>query len=72
MNSGSLLPPCDVVAEVQAHSTQQSRVEMDQLREQLIEAFRQQMEIRKRLMDLENMNMEIQIDTSKHLLAIAE
>uniref|UniRef100_A0AAR2LXW0 Kinesin-like protein n=1 Tax=Pygocentrus nattereri TaxID=42514 RepID=A0AAR2LXW0_PYGNA len=61
-----------VQAEVQAHSTQQSRAEMDQLREQLIEAFRQQMEIRKRLMELDNTNMEIQIDTSKYLLTIAD
>ncbi|KAF7705476.1 kinesin-like protein KIF19 isoform X1 [Silurus meridionalis] len=60
-----------VQAEVQAHSTQ-SRAEMDHLREQLIEAFRQQMEIRKRLMELDNTNMEIQIDTSKHLLTIAD
>ncbi|XP_047673880.1 kinesin-like protein KIF19 isoform X2 [Tachysurus fulvidraco] len=61
-----------VQAEVQAHSTQQSRAEMDHLREQLIEAFRQQMQIRKRLMELDNTNMEIQIDTSKHLLTIAD
>lgn len=45
---------------------------MDQLREQLLDAFRQQMEIRRSLMELENNNMEIQIDTSKHLLTIAE
>lgn len=45
---------------------------MDQLREQLLDAFRQQMEIRRSLMELENSNMEIQIDTSKHLLTIAE
>lgn len=45
---------------------------MDQLREQLLEAFRQQMEIRRSLMELENSNMEIQIDTSKHLLTITE
>uniref|UniRef100_A0A672HA54 Kinesin-like protein n=1 Tax=Salarias fasciatus TaxID=181472 RepID=A0A672HA54_SALFA len=62
----------NVQAEVQAHSSQQSRVEMDQLREQLLDAFRQQMEIRKSLMELENSHMEIQIDTSKHLLTIAE
>lgn len=61
-----------VQAEVQAHSTQQSRAAMDQLREQLIEAFRQQMEIRKRLMELDNTNMEIQIDASRNLLAIAD
>uniref|UniRef100_A0A671P5G2 Kinesin-like protein n=1 Tax=Sinocyclocheilus anshuiensis TaxID=1608454 RepID=A0A671P5G2_9TELE len=61
-----------VQAEVQAHSSQQSRAEMDQLWEQLIDAFRQQMDIRKRLMELDNSNMEIQIDTSKHLLTIAD
>ncbi|KAM3592570.1 uncharacterized protein V6R79_021447 [Siganus canaliculatus] len=61
-----------VQAEVQAHSSQQSRVEMDQLREQLLDAFRQQMAIRRSLMELENSNMEIQIDTSKHLLTIAD
>uniref|UniRef100_UPI003AAF4B18 kinesin-like protein KIF19 n=1 Tax=Centroberyx gerrardi TaxID=166262 RepID=UPI003AAF4B18 len=61
-----------VQAEVQAHSSQQSRAEMDQLREQLLDAFRQQMEIRKSLMELENSNMEIQMDTSKHLLTIAD
>ncbi len=61
-----------ILAEVQAHSSQQSRAEMDQLREQLLDAFRRQMEIRRSLMELENSNMEIQIDTSKHLLTIAE
>ncbi|KAK5851106.1 hypothetical protein PBY51_001925 [Eleginops maclovinus] len=61
-----------VQAEVQAHSSQQSRAEMDQLREQLLDAFRKQMEIRRSLMELENTNMEIQIDTSKHLLTIAD
>ncbi|MBN3307612.1 KIF19 protein, partial [Amia calva] len=61
----------NVQAEVQAHSSH-SRAEMEQLREQLIEAFRQQMEVRKSLMELENNNMEIQIDTSKHLLTIAD
>lgn len=62
----------NILAEVQAHSSQQSRAEMDHLREQLLDAFRQQMEIRRSLMELENSNMEIQIDTSKHLLTIAE
>lgn len=61
-----------VQAEVQAHSSQKSRAAMDQLREQLIDAFRQQMDIRKHLMELDNSNMEIQIDTSKHLLTIAD
>ncbi|XP_038591524.1 kinesin-like protein KIF19 [Micropterus salmoides] len=61
-----------VQAEVQAHSSHQSRAEMDQLREHLLDAFRQQMEIRRSLMELENSNMENQIDTSKHLLTIAD
>lgn len=42
------------------------------MREQLLDAFRQQMDIRRNLMELENSNMGIQIDTSKHLLTIAE
>uniref|UniRef100_A0A6Q2X8X0 Kinesin-like protein n=1 Tax=Esox lucius TaxID=8010 RepID=A0A6Q2X8X0_ESOLU len=61
-----------VQAEVQSHSTQASRTEMDQLREQLLEAFRSQMEIRKNLIELDNSNMEIQMDTSKHLLTITD
>ncbi|XP_055789807.1 kinesin-like protein KIF19 isoform X1 [Salvelinus fontinalis] len=61
-----------VQAEVQAHSMQASRAEMDQLREQLLEAFRSQMEIRRSLMELDNSNMEIQMDISKHLLTIAD
>nr|XP_020469524.1 kinesin-like protein KIF19 isoform X1 [Monopterus albus] len=61
-----------VQAEVQAHSGQQSQAEMDQLKEQLLDAFRQQMEIRKTLIELENSNMEIQIDSSKYLLTIAD
>ncbi|XP_041075643.1 kinesin-like protein KIF19 isoform X2 [Polyodon spathula] len=62
----------NVQAEVQAHSTKQDRREMERLRGQLIDAFRQQMEVRKSLMELENNNMEIQIDTAKHLLTIAD
>lgn len=45
---------------------------MDQLKEQLLEAFRQQMAIRRSLMELENSSMEIQMDTSKHLVTITE
>ncbi|XP_061564605.1 kinesin-like protein KIF19 isoform X2 [Cololabis saira] len=62
----------NVQAEVQAHSSQPGRAGMDQLKEQLLDAFRQQMEIRRSLMELENSNMEIQIDTSKHLLTITD
>lgn len=59
-------------AEVQAHASLQSRADLEQLREQLLNAFRQQMDIRKSLMELENSNIEIQIDKSKHLLIITE
>ncbi|XP_025765345.1 kinesin-like protein KIF19 isoform X2 [Oreochromis niloticus] len=38
----------------------------------LLDAFRQQMEIRKSLMELENNNMEIQIATSNNLLTITD
>ncbi|CAL8283351.1 unnamed protein product [Merluccius merluccius] len=62
----------NVQAEVQAHSSQQGQAQMEQLREQLLEAFRQQMEMRRGLMELENSHMQIQIDTSKHLLTIAD
>lgn len=61
-----------MAAEVQAHSSQQSRAETEQLREQLLEAFRQQMEIRRSLLELENSSVEVQTHTSKQLLTIAE
>ncbi|RVE59849.1 hypothetical protein OJAV_G00192520 [Oryzias javanicus] len=62
----------NIQAEVQAHANLQSRADMEQLREQLLSAFRQQMDIRKSLMELENSNIEIQIDKSKHLLIITD
>uniref|UniRef100_UPI00398F7DC6 kinesin-like protein KIF19 n=1 Tax=Pristiophorus japonicus TaxID=55135 RepID=UPI00398F7DC6 len=62
----------DIQAEVQQHSVQYNRGEMGRLREQLMIAFRQQMEIRRSLVELENTNMELHIDTSRHLLTIAD
>ncbi|KAF6717610.1 Kinesin-like protein KIF19 [Oryzias melastigma] len=62
----------NIQAEVQAHASLQSRADLEQLREQLLNAFRQQMDIRKSLMELENSNIEIQIDKSKHLLIITD
>lgn len=58
-------------AEVQLHSGQEEQAEMGQLREQLIGAFHEQMDVRRRLLELENQAMEVQIDTSRHLLTIA-
>ncbi|XP_075415549.1 kinesin-like protein KIF19 [Tenrec ecaudatus] len=60
-----------IQAEVQLHSGQGQQAEMAQLREQLISAFQEQMDVRRRLLELENHAMEIQIDTSHHLLTIA-
>ncbi|XP_032285693.1 kinesin-like protein KIF19 [Phoca vitulina] len=60
-----------IQAEVQLHSGQGEQAEMGQLREQLISAFQEQMDMRRRLLELENHAMEVQIDTSRHLLTIA-
>ncbi|XP_076791630.1 kinesin-like protein KIF19 isoform X4 [Arvicanthis niloticus] len=60
-----------IQAEVQLHSGQEGQVAMGQLREQLISAFHEQMDVRRRLLELENQAMEVQIDTSRHLLTIA-
>ncbi|GAB1297031.1 Kinesin-like protein KIF19 [Apodemus speciosus] len=60
-----------IQAEVQLHSGQEGQAEMGQLREQLISAFHEQMDVRRRLLELENQTMEVQIDTSRHLLTIA-
>lgn len=60
-----------IQAEVQLHSGQEGQVELGQLREQLISAFHEQMDVRRRLLELENQAMEVQIDTSRHLLTIA-
>ncbi|XP_051789586.1 kinesin-like protein KIF19 [Erpetoichthys calabaricus] len=62
----------DIQAEVQQDSDQYSRKEMGRVKEQLINAFREQMEIRRSLMELENSNMQLHIDTSRHLLTIAD
>ncbi|CAH2291475.1 kinesin KIF19 [Pelobates cultripes] len=62
----------NIQAEVQLHTLPYDRYEMDQLREQLIRAFREQMDIRRQLMELESNHMEIQMETSRHFLIIAD
>lgn len=64
-------PPTHWAAEVQLHGGQGEQVEMGQLREQLVSAFQEQMDVRRHLLELENHAMEVQIDTSRHLLTIA-
>ncbi|KAM9749452.1 kinesin-like protein KIF19 isoform 2-T2 [Dama dama] len=58
-------------AEVQHHSGQGEQAAMEHLREQLISTFQEQMDVRGRLLELENRSMELQMDTSRHLLTIA-
>ncbi|XP_048411463.1 kinesin-like protein KIF19 isoform X1 [Stegostoma tigrinum] len=62
----------NVQAEVQLHSSRYDRREMERLREHLITAFREQMDIRRNLLELDSNNMQIQVDTSRHLLTIAD
>ncbi|TFK10444.1 RING finger protein 17 [Platysternon megacephalum] len=62
----------DVQVEGHQDSEAYSRQEMNKLREQLIGAFKEQMEMRRSLMELENTNIELHIDTSRHLLTIAD
>ncbi|XP_069786281.1 kinesin-like protein KIF19 isoform X2 [Narcine bancroftii] len=62
----------NVQAEVQFHSSRYDRREMETLREHLLTAFREQMEIRRNLLELDSSNMQIQVDTSRNLLTIAD
>ncbi|XP_065416146.1 kinesin-like protein KIF19 isoform X5 [Chrysemys picta bellii] len=62
----------DVQVEAHQDSEAYSRQEMNKLREQLIGAFKEQMEMRRSLMELEHTNIELHIDTSRHLLTIAD
>uniref|UniRef100_A0A8C3HB87 Kinesin-like protein n=1 Tax=Chrysemys picta bellii TaxID=8478 RepID=A0A8C3HB87_CHRPI len=61
-----------IQAEVQLHGSLCDRQEMDQLREQLIGAFQEQMDVRRQLMELENSSMELQMESTRHLLTIAD
>ncbi|XP_070596332.1 kinesin-like protein KIF19 [Erythrolamprus reginae] len=61
-----------IQAEVQLRGNHFERQEMDQLREQLISNFREQMDVRRHLMELENNYTEMQIESSRHLLTIAD
>ncbi|XP_027374676.1 kinesin-like protein KIF19 isoform X2 [Bos indicus] len=60
-----------IQAEVQLHSGQGEQAAMEHLREQLISTFQEQMDTRRRLLELENRGMELEVDTSHHLLTIA-
>ncbi|EFB24034.1 hypothetical protein PANDA_020527, partial [Ailuropoda melanoleuca] len=45
---------------------------MNKIRTQLIGAFKEQLEMRHSLVELENANIELHVDTSRHLLTIAD
>ncbi|XP_040100287.1 kinesin-like protein KIF19 isoform X2 [Oryx dammah] len=60
-----------IQAEVQLHSGQGEQAAKEHLREQLINTFQEQMDMRRRLLELENRRMELEMDTSCHLLTIA-
>ncbi|XP_053412589.1 kinesin-like protein KIF19 [Nycticebus coucang] len=49
-----------------------SRLQMNKIRAQLIAAFREQMEMRRSLVELENTNIELHVDMSRHLLTVAD
>ncbi|KAM6155814.1 kinesin-like protein KIF19 [Rhynchocyon petersi] len=51
---------------------EESHLQMNKIRTQLIGAFKEQMEMRRSLVELENTNIELHIDTSRHLLTIAD
>ncbi|KAM3826815.1 kinesin-like protein KIF19 [Vipera latastei] len=46
--------------------------QLQKLQKQLVGAFKEQMDMRRSLMELENTNMELHVDTSRHLLMIAD
>ncbi|XP_028909060.1 kinesin-like protein KIF19 [Ornithorhynchus anatinus] len=62
----------DVQVEVHQDSEEDRRMRLNKIREQLIGAFKEQMEMRHSLMELENTDIELHIDTSRHLLTIAD
>ncbi|XP_045021122.1 kinesin-like protein KIF19 [Bubalus bubalis] len=60
-----------IQAKVQLHSGQGEQAAMEHLREQLVSTFQEQMDTQRRLLELENRGMELEMDTSHHLLTIA-
>ncbi|XP_038397467.1 kinesin-like protein KIF19 isoform X1 [Canis lupus familiaris] len=59
-----MIPPSD--------GEEDSRLQMNKIRAQLIGAFKEQLEMRRSLVELENTNIELHVDTSRHLLTIAD
>ncbi|XP_011885302.1 PREDICTED: kinesin-like protein KIF19 [Cercocebus atys] len=56
-----------------SHDTEEdSHVQMNKIWAQLITAFKEQMEMRRSLVELKNTNIELHTDVSRHLLTIAD
>ncbi|XP_006249035.1 kinesin-like protein KIF19 [Rattus norvegicus] len=62
----------DIQVTVPQDAEEDSRLQMNKIRAQLIGAFKEQMEMRRSLVELENTNIELHIDMSRHLLTIAD
>ncbi|XP_013380933.1 kinesin-like protein KIF19 isoform X2 [Lingula anatina] len=61
-----------VQSEVLATTRQEVHTELANLKEQLITSFRNQMDLRRGLMDINNSTMEIDLETSRHTLILQE
>ncbi|XP_013008244.1 kinesin-like protein KIF19 isoform X2 [Cavia porcellus] len=63
----------DVQVTVGPHGAEEeSHLQMNKIRAQLIGAFKEQMEMRHSLVELENTNLELHVDLYRHLLTIAD
>uniref|UniRef100_A0A8C6IFT1 Kinesin-like protein n=1 Tax=Mus spicilegus TaxID=10103 RepID=A0A8C6IFT1_MUSSI len=62
----------DIQVTIPHDAEEDSRLQMNRIRAQLIGAFKEQMEMRRSLVELENTNIELHIDMSRHLLTIAD
>ncbi|KAG5195480.1 hypothetical protein MJG53_018412 [Ovis ammon polii x Ovis aries] len=63
----------DAQATIPAPSAEEdSRLQMNRIRAQLIGAFKEQLEMQRSLVELENTSIELHVDTSRHLLTIAD
>ncbi|XP_019341153.2 kinesin-like protein KIF19 isoform X3 [Alligator mississippiensis] len=61
-----------IQAEVQLHSSQCTRRETEQLQAQLVGTFQEQMDVRRHLLTLDNACTEVQLESSRHLLTVAD
>ena len=65
----SLWPPVSTPTQ---DTEDNSRLQMNRIRAQLVGAFEEQLEMRRSLLELENTSVGLHIAVSRHLLAVAE